>query len=347
MRRGRKEKWRRSCCNRSDFGGAASVVQRLLTWRSGSPNLPVSAIVWHDEQYLLMPAKIVNSNPVLAAPKHSRLQGQTAESLDDYYSGRKFFGDDFSLEEIREWYGMEENACYEVYDQGHKRMPNNDCLHWQCGYRWALADKHSLGKVLGLGSGNGEEFRPVRRWMEHLYIVESAEGYFRDNANTTYAKARVEGDLDFPAEFFDTAVNIAVLHHIPNVTHVLSELFRVLKPGGFCLVKEPITTLGPWHCPRKSGLCPCERGFPRDLLDAMSRRAGFEIVKKTYFEFPPLRHLRDDAGVDTYNSKFWTGLDRLCCRLMDWNYRYHRVNWFQKLAPSYVFLVLRKPADRL
>jgi SAM-dependent methyltransferase len=282
------------------------------------------------------------SPPANAVRQHSRLQEQTEDSLQDYYSGRKLFGDDFSLEEIREWYQLEENACYDGYDQGRKRMPNNDYLHWRCGYRWILARQPGLGKVLGLGSGNGEEFRPVRRWIEHLYIVESAAGYLQNDANTTYAKARMDGTLDFPDGFFDTSVNIAVLHHIPNVSHVLAELFRVLKPGGFCLVKEPITTLGPWHKPRKAGLCPCERGFPKGLLDEMALRTGFEIVRKTYYEFPPLRHLRDGGSIDTYNSRFWTGLDLLCCKLTDWNYRYYRANWFQKLAPSYVFLVLRK-----
>jgi len=281
------------------------------------------------------------------APRlHSRLRAQTTESLKEYYSGRKLFGDDFNPEEIREWYKLEEDACFNSYDQGRKRMPNNDYLQWQCGYRPALIGRNSLGKVLGLGSGNGEEFRPVRRWIEHLYIVESAEGYFHNDATTTYTKAQADGSLDFPAAFFDSAVNIAVLHHIPNVSHVLGELYRVLKPGGICLVKEPITTLGAWHEPRKGGLCPCERGFPRDLLEAMIQRVGFEFVRKTYFEFPPLRHVRDRLGIDTYNSRFWTSLDRLCCRLTDWNYRYHRVNFFQKLAPSYAFLVLCKPAAR-
>lgn len=286
-----------------------------------------------------------NSNPIPgeALRLHSRLRGQTESSLREYYSGQKLFGDDFDLEQIREWYGLEENACFEGYDQGKKRMPNNDYLHWQAGYRWALQDRLSLGKVLGLGSGNGEEFRPVRKWIEHLYIVESAAGYFHDDATTTYAKAQADGTLAFADNFFDTAVNIAVLHHIPNASHVVRELFRTLKPGGYCLIKEPITTLGAWHQPRKPGLTPCERGFPRQLLAEMLRAAGFELVQQTYFEFPPLRRVRDRGGIDTYNSKFWTGLDRLCCRLTDWNYHYHRPRWFQKLAPSYAFLVLRKP----
>jgi len=279
-----------------------------------------------------------------AAPAgHSRLRNQTPEALGEYYAGRKLWGDDFNLEEIREWYQLEENACFDIYDQGRSRMPNNDYLHWQQGYRWALKNRSTLGKVLGLGSGNGEEFRPVRQWIEHLYIVESAAGYFHNDATTSYVKAQVDGTLDFPGDFFDTAVNIAVLHHIPNVSHVLRELFRVLKPGGFCIIKEPITTLGDWRPPRKRGLAPCERGFPRDLLLQLVTRYGFKIVRKSYFEFPPLRHLRDGGGVDTYNSRFWTSLDQLCCRLTDWNYRYHRQTWFQKLAPSYVFLILQKP----
>ena len=286
------------------------------------------------------------ANPVVQ--QHSRLRQLSVGQLQEYYSGRKLWGDDFTLAEICEWYQMEENACFEIYqDRGQiaqGTMPNNDYLHWKYGYESALAGRASLGRVRGLGSGNGEEFRPVRKFIEHLHIVESAEGYFKDDTATTYAKAQADGTLQFAADFFDTAVNIAVLHHIPNLSHVVRELYRVLKPGGICLVKEPITTLGPWPLPRKAGLAPCERGFPRELLEKIMTQTGFEILRRTYFEFPPLRHLRDRGGIDTYNSAFWTGLDRLCCGLTGWNYRYHRTNFFQRLAPSYVFLVLRKPA---
>ncbi len=277
---------------------------------------------------------------------HSRLRQQPASALDDYYAGRKVWGDDFNLEEIREWYQMEEHACYEIYqaqgqiEQG--SMPNNDYLHLKYGFEPALAGRSTLGNTLGMGSGTGEEFRPVRKQIEHLHIVESADGYFHNDAHTTYAKAQADGTLLFDPEFFDTVVNIAVLHHIPNLTHMLHEIHRVLKTGGICLIKEPITTLGPWHIPRKPGLAPCERGFPRELLEEIVRQAGFDVVRRTYFEFPPLRHVRDRGGINTYNSAFWTTLDQICCALTDWNYRYHRTRWYQKLAPSYVFLVLRK-----
>ena len=274
---------------------------------------------------------------------HSSLTGQTEATLQDFYSGKKVLGNDFTPEQIREWYSLEENACFEIYEHGKKRMPNNDWLHWSCGFRWALSQRHSLGKVLGLGSGNAEEFRPIEKWIEHLYIVESAEGYFQDGKTITYKKARPDGVLDFPDEFFDTQAAIAVLHHIPNISSVLRELFRTLKRGGVCLIKEPITSLGPWHLPRKRGLAPCERGFPQKWLQDELETIGFHMIHKTLFEFPPLRHLRDRFGVDTYNSKFWVWIDQVACQCLGWNYRYYRRRWLEKLAPSYAFFVCRKP----
>ncbi|NBR68981.1 MAG: hypothetical protein EBT69_02190 [Verrucomicrobia bacterium] len=67
------------------------------------------------------------------------------------------------------------------------------------------------------------------------------------------------------------------------------------------------------------------------------------MIHKTLFEFPPLRHLRDRLGVDTYNSKFWVWIDQIACKCSSWNYRYYRKRWVEKLAPSYAFFVCRKP----
>jgi hypothetical protein len=81
---------------------------------------------------------------VSESPRHSRLREQTPEFLQDYYAGRKLWGNDFSLDEIIEWYRLEENACFEdIYNQGTRRMPNNDYLHMQYGYRWALENGRS------------------------------------------------------------------------------------------------------------------------------------------------------------------------------------------------------------
>jgi len=46
--------------------------------------------------------------------------------------------------------------------------------------------------------------------------------------------------LDYPDGEFDMVVGHAILHHIPDIGGALSEIHRVLKPGGVCmLVGEP------------------------------------------------------------------------------------------------------------
>jgi ubiquinone/menaquinone biosynthesis C-methylase UbiE len=46
-------------------------------------------------------------------------------------------------------------------------------------------------------------------------------------------------DLKFPENFFDAAIMIEVLEHVPNDTKALQEIYRVLKPGGKLIVTVP------------------------------------------------------------------------------------------------------------
>src|SRR5215469_7897232 len=45
------------------------------------------------------------------------------------------------------------------------------------------------------------------------------------------------GSLSFAAGSFDLALMVRVLHHLPDPAAELSELYRVLRPGGFALVE--------------------------------------------------------------------------------------------------------------
>lgn len=44
--------------------------------------------------------------------------------------------------------------------------------------------------------------------------------------------------LPFDSETFDLVFDFAIIHHIPNWEEALSEVFRVLKPGGMFLFEE-------------------------------------------------------------------------------------------------------------
>lgn len=49
--------------------------------------------------------------------------------------------------------------------------------------------------------------------------------------------------LDYPDEEFDMVIGHAILHHIPDIHKALTEIHRVLKPGGVCMLAgEPTRT---------------------------------------------------------------------------------------------------------
>jgi len=89
------------------------------------------------------------------------------------------------------------------------------------------------GRLLDIGCGNQpyrELFAPVIR--EYVGLDREWQERFPD----------VMGDvlhLPFPAETFDTVLMIQVLEHVPDPASALSEVRRVLKPGGRVILTAP------------------------------------------------------------------------------------------------------------
>ena len=50
--------------------------------------------------------------------------------------------------------------------------------------------------------------------------------------------------LDYPDGEFDMVIGHAILHHIPDINKAFSEIFRVLKPGGICMLAGEPTRVG-------------------------------------------------------------------------------------------------------
>jgi hypothetical protein len=133
------------------------------------------------------------------------------------------------------------------------------------------------------------------------------------------------------------------MHHIPNVSHVMSECFRCLDNGGIMLFREPILSMGDWTKPR-AGLTKRERGIPPALLNKMMLDTGFEIMHKSFCIFPFLPQLSNKIGISAYNNYFMTFIDMIVSQAFSWNIKYHRTKFFEKIAPGSVFYVLKKPA---
>lgn len=265
-----------------------------------------------------------------------------ADAVELAFRGEQLYGDDFDEEQIEQWFADEAEGYYNLGSDAAKAY----------GYH-ALNKRHgfsALGHqrfrhVLGVGSAYGEELSPIVPRCERITILEPAPGFVATDihgVSVDYVKPEASGDLPFDDETFDLVTCLGVLHHIPNVSKVVGELFRCLAPGGYALIREPTTSMGDWRQPR-SGLTKRERGIPAHLLEDLVQSTGFRTVRKRRCTFSLTSRARYLVSGPVYNNASIVRLDELVCSLPIWSRRYHARNALQKLRAVSVFYVLQRP----
>lgn len=102
-------------------------------------------------------------------------------------------------------------------------------------------------RTLEIGTGKGRFLVELARRVPRVVTVDPDAGEQRfARLNAAYAglgrKIRfVEADgaaLPFPGRSFDSVVSFNALHHIRNLDAVLSEIVRVVKPGGTIVLAD-------------------------------------------------------------------------------------------------------------
>jgi len=99
-------------------------------------------------------------------------------------------------------------------------------------------------------------------------------------------------DTPFEANRFDVILCMHVLEHVPDDRKALSELFRILKPGGWAIVQSPIdrqrretfedpTVVSPKERERLFGQRDHVRVYGRDY-SARLGQAGFDLTVEDY-----------------------------------------------------------------
>jgi SAM-dependent methyltransferase len=141
---------------------------------------------------------------------------------------------------------------------------------------------------------------------------------------------------------FDCVTSFGVLHHIANVSTVIREASRLLKPGGIRFCREPIVSQGDWRKERP-GLTKNGRGIPIAILRRTAREAGFMIKRKMLFDFVPLQRAMYNLGISASSRKWSSRIDVLVSRMFSFRTRYHRPGFFEKFEPA-LALTLRMPA---
>jgi ubiquinone/menaquinone biosynthesis C-methylase UbiE len=141
---------------------------------------------------------------------------------------------------------------------------------------------HTLGKVesvLDVGCGNCGlvRFLAENIAQEAVGIDVRSHGLHEEvksSEDGTYHSAEcVKGDAhsmdSFPDEGFDAVVTVHTLHELSNPKTALSEIRRVLKPGGTLLIADFAQGETRWH----------ERYYTPEQVEAMLRERGFKQIK--------------------------------------------------------------------
>ncbi len=268
--------------------------------------------------------------------------------MEDYLIGKKLYGDDFSLEEIRTWFNEEAEGYANLLGDEEKKNFTYEYheLNKIYGFNKIKKDK-IFTHALGFGSAFGNEFEPVISRIQSITIIEPSDQLFSHtigNIKPVYVKPDISGKLPFESNSFDLITCFGTLHHIPNVSTVLSEMIRVLKPDGYMLIREPINSMGDWR-EKRDGLTKNERGIPVRIFDEIFKKYDLEIVGKSYC-YTMMSFLQRKFGKYFKQAVFSYALvmkmDKYLSKLLKFNYTYHHEKFHQRIAPSNIFYVVRK-----
>jgi SAM-dependent methyltransferase len=265
-----------------------------------------------------------------------------------YATGKKLYGDDFTLEQIQEWYNDEKEGYADLGSKDESKYAYQ--YHEENKlYGFNKIKNMKFEHVLGFGSAWGHEFLPIIDKITKLTIVEASEQLRSKNIGGIvphYVTPAISGKMEFQDETFDLITCFHVLHHIPNVSLVLNELIRTLKPNGYLLLSEPITSMGNWDMPRP-GLTKHERGIPKIFFQQFfNKHQEIEIISRKFYHTGTsflMKTLGRLLKKPLFCSKTYLLLDKCFSLIFLSNTQYYySTKTLQKIRPGDVFYVIKK-----
>lgn len=261
------------------------------------------------------------------------------KKVDEYKNGIKILGDDYSFEEIEKWYLDEAQGYAQIVPEDHKdNFDEYEKLTYKYLYKYISG--MTFDKALVYGGGYGTEIIPIINQIHDVTILEPGDKFKTDyvaGKKVTYITPTVRGDMSFENNSFNLITCLGVLHHVPNVSYILSEFYRVLDNNGICLIREPITSMRIFD-ENRIGMTKRERGLPLEPFRKAIEVAGFKIEREFVHGFGPLTKLNPSIQYST--PVMW--LDNLLCKLFSNNYTYNEYSFFKKFRPTTVSYVLKK-----
>ncbi|HUP27381.1 MAG TPA: class I SAM-dependent methyltransferase [Chloroflexia bacterium] len=160
---------------------------------------------------------------------------------------------------------------------------------WHVGKRtlvYTLLDRYlkpgekGRRRALDLGCGTGLNLDHMARYARPVGtdFSEEALHFCRERGHELLCKADA-ASLPFPDQEFDIITALDVIEHLDDDLLALSELKRVLKPGGFLIVSVPAyeALWTYWD-----DILGHRRRYTTNRMRGVVRRAGFRVRKTSY-----------------------------------------------------------------
>ncbi len=175
---------------------------------------------------------------------------------------------------------------------------------WFVGKRWLvmrMLSRHlPAGSLKGLdvGCGTGRTLMALARFGEitGCDIAEPALAFCRSRGLANVVLQPRPDRLPFEESRFDFLTALDVVEHVENDAGMLSDMLRVLHPGGLALITAPAHP-SLWSVHDDS--LHHKRRYTREDLSEKVRAAGFEVLRITHMNalllplIVPVRKLRD------------------------------------------------------
>ncbi len=136
-----------------------------------------------------------------------------------------------------------------------EQIPSDNPIHQRLYKAYVIAENYIQGDVLEVGCGEGrgiELMLPKSRTFTAVDKIEPVINELQKKyEQATFRSMNIPPLGGLPDNTFDVVVSFQVIEHIEKDKLFLSEINRVLKPGGLALVTTPnrkmSLTRNPWH----------------------------------------------------------------------------------------------------